>query len=1391
MAGAYLLSVSPNMERLCYDYRTARIARITQLRQPGVSLPPIMTKSPSAYSFVAFMILAFCLLCHRSVLQAGSLSFNYTAPTAGTTSAGVYAADGTLLHTLWSNEATPAGVNIGVWDGRDDDGLPMSPGTYTIKVLHSQISYTWEGTIGNTSIAQTGPTARRAFYPTYDVAIKDSNMFFAVGYNEQGGLFHRSSTATPNVVDYYGPGDKDCSFSQAATDGTRVYFGSRTSVSNFVTAFNISDNTRVLFSNGVSPANTWTKIIDFTTGYGTGPAGIAVQTSGNYLFVAHASLNEIHVFDKLSGAAVSTASITAPGRIVLTADESGLWAICTEGTSRVVRRYSIDGSGNLALASPVITGLSSPLALAIAPDNNTLLVADGGTSQQVKAYDNPSTGSPSLLWTLGQAGGYDSINGPAVANDKFCFSINTDDQAIKNSCLAFQSDGSFWVGDAGNERILHFSAARAYINQIMYLSHNYVSEVCLGNPTRVFARGWLEFAVDYSMPIQQSWTLVKNWTAGIPEVDIKAHMSGFQTVKTMSNGRTYGVANKKVYELMDTGLRYTGITLTSQENMHDNGDLRWAAVSSNSTFVTYYQRQLTGFDASNNPTWSASTVLATSPTTSTSPLTNTGGRGSKGVLHPSTSTGLMIVSDTRGDGIYSYHLGAIAEGGNTWKWKTARAGLYFDGHGSVGAYCWKVGNNAYVADRHIIYGAHGEGYYGHQAGQFLHYWDNGLMLGELGTPLDNIGAPLSAGIVAGQNGNSFSPRLIRVGSALYFWVNDEFSTSGLQRWKINNPDSPTEINVTVNLPSGSNGTGLTGQYFSDAGFATPVSQGTDTSVNFNWGSGSPAGLPIDNFGIRWSGLIEPRFSETYTFTLSKQSDDQVRLWINESLVADGWNTVGTTVTGSVALTAGQKYPILLEYADGTGTASIALKWQSPGQALQVIPMNQLYPSDAHAYNMGGISVGRWQEDPLGIPVASLVSTSRAITTTGIFDGPPGVVYQKARQAGGIDIAFKDLQPSTNYRVRSHLAEIHSSYQGVGARKFKITAPTPNAEADIRNGIDIFALAGVGYKAIVLEHTFTTDPSGHARIGYGSDPQKALVNAIEILRDGSSNSAFTMVGAGTGLKGEYFAGTSFNTLTVSRIDPEMNFSWPSGTAPAPGMPSTNYTVRWTGQLQSAEGGSYTFNLLHDDGVRLWINDVLLIDQWATSGTHTGIIALAASTRYNIKIEYLQNSAAADMTLKWIRPNGPLNLIPRSQFYPSAYPVPEVIVDNTNATGVIKTGTWTSSTAASGQYYGSDYIHDGDTGKGAKSVRFTPTLPLTGSYEVFIRQTSSANRAAAVPTTITHPAGTASFVVNHQVNGGEWVSFGTYHFNAGATGYVTISNTGTTGYVIADAVKFVKR
>ena len=149
-----------------------------------------------------------------------------------------------------------------------------------------------------------------------------------------------------------------------------------------------------------------------------------------------------------------------------------------------------------------------------------------------------------------------------------------------------------------------------------------------------------------------------------------------------------------------------------------------------------------------------------------------------------------------------------------------------------------------------------------------------------------------------------------------------------------------------------------------------------------------------------------------------------------------------------------------------------------------------------------------------------------------------------------------------------------------------------------------------------------------------------------------------VGNGTGLTGRYYSGKNFDTLLQSRTDATVDFDW-SNVAPSGigSIGATNYSVRWTGQVQAQEGGSYTFRITTDDGMRLWIGDTTgtaLIDKWFDQGAtpYTTTLTLVAGQKYNIKLDYYQGGGGAVAQLAWKRP-GQSNfvVVPQSQLYPT--------------------------------------------------------------------------------------------------------------------------------------------
>jgi glucose/arabinose dehydrogenase len=138
------------------------------------------------------------------------------------------------------------------------------------------------------------------------------------------------------------------------------------------------------------------------------------------------------------------------------------------------------------------------------------------------------------------------------------------------------------------------------------------------------------------------------------------------------------------------------------------------------------------------------------------------------------------------------------------------------------------------------------------------------------------------------------------------------------------------------------GTGLKAEYYDNIDFTNLKLTRTDPTVNFDWGNGSPDPLiAADTFSVRWSGRVEAKYNETYTFYTT--TDDGVRLFVNGQQIINRFvDQAATEVSGTINLQAGQKYDIRLEYYENRGRAVSKLSWSSQSQQKQIIPQSQLY-----------------------------------------------------------------------------------------------------------------------------------------------------------------------------------------------------------------------------------------------------------------------------------------------------------------------------------------------------------------------------------------------------------------------------------------------------------------
>lgn len=175
----------------------------------------------------------------------------------------------------------------------------------------------------------------------------------------------------------------------------------------------------------------------------------------------------------------------------------------------------------------------------------------------------------------------------------------------------------------------------------------------------------------------------------------------------------------------------------------------------------------------------------------------------------------------------------------------------------------------------------------------------------------------------------------------------------------------------------------------------------------------------------------------------------------------------------------------------------------------------------------------------------------------------------------------------------------------------------------------------------LEGKIAVEPGGFAvtpATGAVEHVELARVKLMQMEKNEPTNEPVAEARfTGPGLLGAYFDEQDLTGKTVYRLDETINFDWGDG-SPLPDMPPDQFSIRWTGQLEAPTNGEYTFFLESDDGTRLWLDGELIIDAWRTQPAteEKAKRTLAAGRKYDLKLEYFEETGQASVKLRWQGP-----------------------------------------------------------------------------------------------------------------------------------------------------------
>jgi hypothetical protein len=398
------------------------------------------------------------------------------------------------------------------------------------------------------------------------------------------------------------------------------------------------------------------------------------------------------------------------------------------------------------------------------------------------------------------------------------------------------------------------------------------------------------------------------------------------------------------------------------------------------------------------------------------------------------------------------------------------------------------------------------------------------------------------------------------------------------------------------------------------------------------------------------------------------------------------------------------------------------------------------PAVLHAYDAGNVAVELYNSGQAGSRDTLTGAVKFAVPT--VANGKVYVGSQYAISVFGLGAfaASPLIRPNGGDFQRSELVSISDTTPGAQIR-YTLDGTDPTTSSTLYTG------------------PFTLNDSANVR---------ARAFATGLIPSAPAQAQFTIgsPGAGDGLSATYFSAIDLTGSTFQRVDPTVDFDW-NGGSPAPGIGASNWSARWTGYVQPRYSGRYTFSTLTDDGVRVWVNNQLIIDDWTFHGAtvDTGTITLFAHKLVPIRMEFFQGGGGSLAHLSWSALGGPTTIIPQSQLYSTDVATPQIVPNGGPFRTSVLVGI-TEATAGAAVYY----TLDGTTPT-AGSRKYAGPFTLGSSAVLKAKAIKPAAGESAVATAVFTKSSTAAAIAIN-CGGGEASPFhADNYFDSGGSNTVT--------------------
>jgi hypothetical protein len=368
------------------------------------------------------------------------------------------------------------------------------------------------------------------------------------------------------------------------------------------------------------------------------------------------------------------------------------------------------------------------------------------------------------------------------------------------------------------------------------------------------------------------------------------------------------------------------------------------------------------------------------------------------------------------------------------------------------------------------------------------------------------------------------------------------------------------------------------EYFANPNLAGgPALTRYDEKIEFDWGYGSPgAGIPSDNFSARWT---REEWFESGTYRFSYRSDDGIRIWVGNMLVLDDWRDREAYWTQVDQYIPEGTYTVRVEYYEHGGTAAVEAVW------------NRITGGEAWTGEYFG------NRELSGTPV--LLRYDAAVDFDWGYGSPgPGV-------------------PDDNFSVR-------------WTYKLGFTPGTYRFSTSTDDGVRVY----VDSNCIIDAWYNQKLPNTHsADIALIAGEHTIFVEYYEAGGEASAHVWWRRLEQTAVWEGNYYDNADLRGgPALVRNDAAIAFDWGVG-PPASWMPADSFSARWTRQIDFAPD-NYRLNARSDDGVRVYVDDQLVMDYWQPQDyTWNYLDNIYLAGIHTLRVEYYERTGFARICFWW--------------------------------------------------------------------------------------------------------------------------------------------------------------